>query len=328
MVFAAVAGAFVGIFSDGFTNWDKFKPVTQKPQEEATGGVFDGNGNSMDENTVYDLPNAISFSMAALSQNTNGLSVTVNATVQPSTATNKAVDWFVSWADSANSTDVTQYVNVIPSSDGSTTATVTCYQAFTGDVIITVTTRESGYTADCIVSFVGIPSSLSVSCAQLAPVGDTYGMGVGVSYAFNIKLDNVFEQVGDIYKEYDVYLTATGSLTVGTYESDPRGSKVWYDERSAELSEFADNIVDYSVSGNVLTLKLKKSIEGYYTSSKRTGTVSTYYDKVKTVNSPCSFTISIKSKKLGASSPTATFKIVVDNNVVTGVSLNKNSLEF
>ena len=94
----------------------------------------------------------------------NGVaSQTLTATVIPDTAKNKLVDWSVAWSDSSNTTPVTNYVTVTPASNGSTTATVTCKAAFSGTIIVTVTTRESGYKADCVVSFVGIPTDLAIS---------------------------------------------------------------------------------------------------------------------------------------------------------------------
>ena len=90
------------------------------------------------------------------------VSRTLTATVLPATATNKAVDWHCEWVDASNTANVSDYVTVTPASSGSTTATVTCYQAFTSNVIITVITRESGYSATCVVSFIGIPTDIGI----------------------------------------------------------------------------------------------------------------------------------------------------------------------
>ena len=76
-----------------------------------------------------------------LSATSNTLQQTLTATIIPASAANKKVDWTVAWAHSGNKSKVTDYVTVIPKSNGSTTATVTCRQAFSGNIIITVTTR-------------------------------------------------------------------------------------------------------------------------------------------------------------------------------------------
>ena len=256
---------------------------------------------------------------------------TLVATVNPSTAANKKVDWTIAWLE-PNSTfatgkTVTDYVTVAPMSDGSTTATVTCYQPFEGEIIVTVTTREGGFQADCIVTFTGVPTTISVSSSTLTPSsGNTYGLGVGVTYDFDINLDNVFGVVGEKYHDYSIGMQATGTLTVGTLEDDPRGSPVWYTTRTADLSEFADQILSYSIEGDVLHVTFNKSVEGFYSSMKRNGTVKTYYDRVQSVDAPCSFLLQISTKELGITFNTrVTF--VVDSSVVTGVSVTP-TLEF
>ena len=261
-----------------------------------------------------------SVSPMSMTRGTNTVSQTLKATITPATATNQKVSWSVSWEDSSNTATVTNYVTVTPASAGSTTATVTCHQPFSGNVLVTVTTDEGGFAADCIVSFVGIPSSINVSCANVTPSGNRYGLVVGNTYDFSIQLDNVFGQVGDIYKSYNVGVMATGTLTVGTYENDPRGSSSWYSERTANLSEFTDDILTYSIEGGTLHVKFNKSIEGYYSSMKRNGAVRTYYDKVKSVNSDCYFTFTISSKEYGLDL-TKQIIVFVDGSVVKGVTM-------
>lgn len=256
---------------------------------------------------------------------------TLTATVNPSTATNKKVDWSVSWMDPssafASGKTVTDYVTVVPASVGSTTATVTCYQAFEGEILVTVTTREGGFQADCIVTFSGVPSSMTITSSTLTPISaDTYGLGVGVTYDFDINLDNAFGVVGEKYHDYSIGFLATGTLTVGTFEDDPRGSETWYDTRTANLSEFASDIISYSIEGDVLHVTFNKSVDGYYSSMKRNGSVKTYYDRVKSVDSPCSFLLQISTKELGTDLQ-ARVNFVIDSSVVTGVSVS-STLEF
>lgn len=258
------------------------------------------------------------------------VSQTLVATITPNTATNKKVDWSISWLDStaAGNAKVTDYVTVTPLNDGSLTATVTCYKAFEQDVLVTVTTREGGFQADCIVTFVGFPASMSITSSSLSPTsGNTYGLGVGLTYDFDINLSNVFGVVGEKYHDYSVGVQATGTLTVGTLEDDPRASAgVWYDTRTANLSEFTDQILEYSVEGDILHVKFKKSIEGFYSSMVRNGSVKTYYDRVKSIDAPCSFLIQVNVKEIGASF-NSRITVVIDSTVVTGVEMTP-TLEF
>lgn len=112
-------------------------------------------------------------------------------------------------------------------------------------------------------------------------------------------MDNVFGVVGEKYHDYSIGFQAVGTLTVGTLEDDPRGSPVWYTTRSANLSEFADQIISYSIEGDVLHVMFNKSVEGFYSSMVRNGTVKTYYDRVQSIDSPCSFVFQISTKELG-----------------------------
>ena len=52
------------------------------------------------------------------------VSKTLTASVTPSSAQNKAVDWSVKWAESGKSEAVSEYVTVTPQSDGALTHTV------------------------------------------------------------------------------------------------------------------------------------------------------------------------------------------------------------
>lgn len=72
---------------------------------------------------------------------------TITATVEPNDADNKAVDWSVAFKNAssawATGKSVTDYVTIVPASDGALTATVTCKQAFGEQIVITCSSRES-----------------------------------------------------------------------------------------------------------------------------------------------------------------------------------------
>ena len=88
------------------------------------------------------------------------LIVTLTATVEPKNATNQEVDWSVQWSENAalKNNAVTDYVTVTPISDGNRTAKVTLKRAFGSDtILIIVTTRDGGFTAQCSATFKGAP---------------------------------------------------------------------------------------------------------------------------------------------------------------------------
>lgn len=155
------------------------------------------------------FPSSLLFRLASNSS-TEGVSVTLTATVTPVTAADKSVDWSVEWENGASraSEDVSDYITVTPSSDGSTTASVTCYKAFAGDnIIITVTTRVGGFRASCVCSFEGIPSSLTFDTSNLRVSNETFGsedieivsLAAGSTYSIPLDYDNVYGTVGSSY---------------------------------------------------------------------------------------------------------------------------------
>ena len=139
--------------------------------------TFSGGNGSSNENAVY-------------------LSKTITATVLPATALNKKVDFEVLWADDAElkNEDVSEYVVVEQETDGALTATVKCFQNFGDDtIVIRCITRDGGYEATCIVSYVGIASDIAienVSGAELKHTeerGDYYELYTNNEYVFNFR---------------------------------------------------------------------------------------------------------------------------------------------
>lgn len=82
----------------------------------------------------------------------------LTATIMPENATNKAVDWTISFADPSGKwavgKSVTDYVTVTPVSDGALTANVECLKDFGEQVRVTVTSRDNtSVKANCLVDY-------------------------------------------------------------------------------------------------------------------------------------------------------------------------------
>ena len=250
-------------------------------------------------------------------------SQTLTATVLPETAKNKLVDWSVSWADSSNTTPVSNYITVTPSTNGSTTATVTCKAAFTGTILVTVTTRESGYKADCRVTFVGLPTDLAINTSTPMKDATKYAMGIGGAYTFNVTPTNPFGVVGDNYKDVTMTYGATGSVVLCGYEEYSSGGSVWYDAsaKTVGLDSLKDNFISVNYANGVVTVNTIKSIESYYASRKKidAGRTTSYEDKFKSYASDCSFYITLTNE---ASGTTKTITFVFDDTLVAGVQTN------
>ena len=159
----------------------------------------------------------------------NVLEYVLTATVLPESADNKAVTWSVNWEDTTRTEIVSSYVMAVTEENGSNVATVTCYRPFTGNIVITVTTVEGGFTASCVVKYVGLPSAMEVDLSNANMVTDSaWGVdvvevGIGETTYHEIALSNIFGEPGaDFTPEYDVELVTHGGILVdlSTYAAD------------------------------------------------------------------------------------------------------------
>lgn len=122
-------------------------PVTEETEhEEDQTTVVDDEGNVMTNEGVYAMPKAMVFRTASAKSTVNE-GIIVAATVKPDSAVNKLVDWVVSWQNPENEWVVdktaTDYVTATPSSDGSTTATITCLAPFAEQIKVSVISRSN-----------------------------------------------------------------------------------------------------------------------------------------------------------------------------------------
>lgn len=159
---------------------------------------------------------------------------TLTATVLPAEATNKAVDYTVDWKNPtsawASGKNVTEYVNVAQTSDGSLTATATCFKPFEEPIVITCTSRDN-------------PSAQSYVNSNYIKrlINTTLALGNGVVlngdnssvYTWYADSDKILNDYNDIYsigtKEDNVvnhYVSITTSTALRT-----QLAKVWTSTR-------------------------------------------------------------------------------------------------
>lgn len=160
------------------------------------------------------------------------ISKRISATVEPSTAQNKLVDYRVFWATGAEhaNEDVSDYVIVEQDSDGSTDATVTCLQEFDDDtIVIQVITRDGGFTATCLVTYEGIASEMAITALSGINIvssvarGEYYELGTNSTYDFSISLTNVFGVAGTSNLTIESSGWSGGNETYEFYSSTPAG---------------------------------------------------------------------------------------------------------
>ena len=272
---------------------------------------------------------ALKMSAQAVTAADNSVSKTITATVLPATASNKYVDWSVAWGDDTNETDVTQYVTVTPASNGSTVATVTCKQPFTGNIIVTVTTRENGYQASCVVTYVGMPTDIVLDTNITQENGD-YVVGIGVASTFNVSLTNPFGSVGAGFDDISCEVSGVGNLILGYMEHyNSSGKDVWYDasDETVSLDTIKDDLISVTYSDGVLTVNSIKSIESYYERSQRidSGRTVAYFNKFRSFVDDCYFQVKITENNSGISK---VIDIRFDDEVVTSVSVNTTEMQF
>ena len=281
LVGVMLAGVILGWFDK------KEEPPAEEEQTEQA-AVTDGEGNAMDEDIVYPMPEKMSFSAAAFAQplaqfgEPSGTTVTspqsvdvrIEAYVYPESAANKEVDFSVAWgnAPTHGSEQVSNYLTVTPDSDGSTMATVSCKKSFGDDtIVITVTTREGGYTATCTVTFTGIASGIEITSStatkkSTSERGEYYELGTSKTYTFNIGLTNAFNDAAGNLSVTEI--GGEGNMYFGNGSYNDGGYINFTDMVQKSIGEFADDfITSATISGNTLTVKTgSKILENYYSS--------------------------------------------------------------
>lgn len=143
--------AAVGVFSNGFKDWDKFKKDDTQ-QEQPMTPPEDSGGSDITAEASNGI-RLMSMKLAPVQYAAYGVAAnaesayTLTATVYPEDAANKLLDWTVSFKNAsstwASGKTVTDYVTVTPSSDGALTAVVENKTAFGEQVVVKVTSRDN-----------------------------------------------------------------------------------------------------------------------------------------------------------------------------------------
>lgn len=259
LVIAGTA-ALVGVLSDGFKNWDKFKPdEEQTEQQEETadnGGAIIGEGESNGIALMSAEIPVEEFAANDVSPMAES-AYTLTATITPDDASDKTVDWSVAFVNAssewATGKTVTDYVTVTPTNDGALTANVECLQAFGEQIKVVCSARdESGVSGTCTVdyakrvvgatldiSYTSGKSTLSsdtddfivpagtdfVTCSTSsspAPYHLTYGVGT-VDDSFTVS----------IYGQAPSGISMVGSVAGFSVKADARTSSIHYVGKTA-----------------------------------------------------------------------------------------------
>lgn len=296
VVIVVVLVIVTAIGSAGFSNWNletwfkKGEVVTPNdpsniPNEEQKNGgmvVTEGGHNGMSL-TSTKLPKA--------AYEANGISPQADSAhllmviVNPETATNKEMDWSISWVDGnsgfASGKNVTDYVNISPTSNGGLTANIVCKQAFGSQIKVSVVSKDNpDAKAECILDYSQKVKNVSFKYGDM-----TVNLGGTTEIRFNINPNgngsggatNLHYETTDVYTiaenftssvklEYDsengqaVFMKLKGStITTGTYNRNPE-SEMYFDYPHA--------VSNFIITGRNSDIKFKElstsQIAGYF----------------------------------------------------------------
>lgn len=143
-------------------------------------GVVDmATGEMLYSGQTYAMTNML-FSATSMSSTTASEGITLEASIYPSYATNKLVDWNVSFVNPdsewATGKKISDYVKVVPTSDGALTATVSCLAPFGEQIVVTVVSRDNPEAkAECTLDFARICYGIELKIGEyvLSP-GNNY----------------------------------------------------------------------------------------------------------------------------------------------------------
>ena len=252
----------------------------------------------------------------------------IQAIIEPSTAKNASVDWSVEWGEKQNG-EVTDYLTVTPDADGSLSATVTCKQPFTGEIVVVCVTRQGGYVATCTVTYAGQPTDITLA-GEVSETDGAYRFGIGNTYEYAIEMSNPFGAVGEKFNDISVSVTGVGQVVLGYMEHFQAQNKdKWYDtsDETVEYDSLKDALISASFANGKLTIKTLSAVEDFYRGTGRMdgGRTIFYEGKFRSYVSECYFNVTLTEQNSGCSK---TIKVVYDPGVVTGVNMSQNEMEF
>ena len=269
----------------------------------------------LDEQLNMEMENSehIELLAAPMTIGENCVTKTLTAVIIPATAEDKTVDWSVAWGDTTKTENVQDYIKVVPTGDGSNVANVNCYKQFTGEIIITVTTRTGGFKAKCTATYIGVPTSIKVSSTLAKNSNNVYEIQPNSTASFLIEQESI---LGDVkaggYNNYEITTKGFGSVILGYYETYRSGGENWYDA-SDEIYNYEDlmeNYITIKLSGNSVQVETHEPIEDYYKSVSVIdgGRTRAYKDKFRSYVSDCYVLVTVTEKTSGLST---SFKVAV-----------------
>ena len=188
--------------------------------------ILDENGNDLSGGDFCAMPQNMVFApkAAMLAASNSKMEANVTATITPSNAANKLVDWTVAFktpsATWASGKTVTDYVTVTPTTDGSLSAKITCKQAFGEKILVTVTSRDNtSAKATCTLDYKQQFLGYGISVVGINTVAADYTSS-SIATAFKVNLESTTQtSFVATYKKSTVYTVARTDAECGTVSS-------------------------------------------------------------------------------------------------------------
>lgn len=351
LIILLIATISIAIPSKGFTDWSKFKKNPQVEQPDKPGVVKPDSGLIIDQIVANGM--LLSVGTAAADEDGN-MSQLFTATITPSNATNKEVDWAIAFknpdSEWATKKNIDDYVTVTPTSDGALTATVTCKAAFGEQIELTVTSRSNpGAYAVASVDYAKRLQSASVTVS-----GDENYIFDASSSAVTIKLFGL-EQVKNFTLGTIAYVpeptdsqsvsAKTFARNLGTMSPEDSSVTVSYrivasDELKAAYAGTASGSVEISAPTEYTILEALFNVDLYVYKSNTSGKGCQYYELTSSWNnisaalrnlSGHAFTLYVKASDSYSEIETAYTVSIDKSNLTTSVSsvaLSQGSIIF
>lgn len=341
----------IAIPSKGFTDWSKFKKNPQVEQPDKPGVVKPDSGLIIDQIVANGM--LLSTGTAAADEDGN-MSQLFTATITPSNATNKEVDWAIAFknpdSEWATGKNIDDYVTVTPTSDGALTATVTCKATFGEQIELTVTSR-SNPEAYAVAS---VDYAKRLQSASVTVSGDENYIFDASSSAVTIKLFGL-EQTKNFTLGTLAYVpeptdgqsvsAKTFARSLGTMSPEDSSVTVSYrivasDELKAAYARTASGSVEISAPTEYTILEALFNVDLYVYKSNTSGKGCQYYELTSSWNnisaalrnlSGHAFTLYVKASDSYSEIETAYTVSIDKSNLTTSVSsvaLSQGSIIF
>ncbi len=235
--------------------------------------VTDGEGNEMVSGEVYAMPANMIFSATSAEPTNASEGIKLNATVYPETADNKAVDWEVAFVNPssawASGKNVSDYVKVVPESDGAAVATVECLKAFGERIKITVTSRANPLAnAECVLDY----ARRILDTAIYSIAKGSYLVGFGSNEVLIDMVNHDYDTVLSSIRDGSIWSDDYENLLL--YEEDIIESEIdhedpeqkWADKAVSRTFKFSDYTIKdcmlvYPLSGSEYRVDPKLEME-------------------------------------------------------------------